>query len=145
VSGPVLSPEAAAARIAGWRAQGKIIVAASGSFDILHGGHRNLLSEARGAGDRLIVLVNSDASVRAYKGPGRPFTPEQDRAAQIAALADVHFVVDKTETKGRTSSTVRKLRDEERIEEIARMIGGVKVGDAAKRAAAEMLRARSGG
>jgi len=64
---------------------------------------------------------------------------------QIAALADVHFVVDKTETKGRTSSTVRKLRDEERIEEIARMIGGVKVGDAAKRAAAEMLRARSGG
>ena len=93
MSGPVLSPEAAAARIAGWRAQGKIIVAASGSFDILHGGHRNLLSEARGAGDRLIVLVNSDASVRAYKGPGRPFTPEQDRAAQIAALADVDAVV----------------------------------------------------
>jgi D-glycero-D-manno-heptose 1,7-bisphosphate phosphatase len=93
VSGPILSGEAAAALIAGWRAQGKTIVAASGSFDILHGGHRNLLSEARRAGDRLIVLVNSDASVRAYKGPGRPFTPEQNRAAQIAALAEVDAVV----------------------------------------------------
>jgi DNA repair protein RecN (Recombination protein N) len=62
---------------------------------------------------------------------------------QIAALADVHFVVDKTETKGRTNSTVRKLRDDERIEEVARMIGGVKVGDAAKRAAEEMIRARN--
>jgi len=62
---------------------------------------------------------------------------------QIAALADVHFVVDKAETKGRTNSTVRKLRDDERIEEVARMIGGVKVGDAAKRAAEEMIRARN--
>jgi DNA repair protein RecN (Recombination protein N) len=61
---------------------------------------------------------------------------------QIAALADAHFVVDKSETRGRTHTTVRRLSPEERVDEIARMIGGIKVGDAAKRAAAEMLQAR---
>jgi DNA repair protein RecN (Recombination protein N) len=61
---------------------------------------------------------------------------------QIAALADAQFVVGKSETKGRTVSTVRKLREEERVDEIARMIGGVRVGEAAKRAAAELLSAK---
>ena len=61
---------------------------------------------------------------------------------QIAALAETQFVVGKVEAKGRTSSTVRKLREAERVEELARMIGGVKVGDAARRAAEEMMRAR---
>jgi DNA repair protein RecN (Recombination protein N) len=61
---------------------------------------------------------------------------------QIAALADAHYVVGKSETKGRTNSSVRKLREDERVEELARMIGGVKVGDAARRAAEEMLAAR---
>ncbi len=64
---------------------------------------------------------------------------------QIAALATTQFVVGKSESKGRTNSTVRKLREEERIEELARMIGGVKVGDAARRAAEELVRARSHG
>ena len=59
---------------------------------------------------------------------------------QIASLCDVHFVVGKAETKGRTVTSVRRLRDDERVEEIARMIGGVKVGEAARRAAEEMLR-----
>jgi len=59
--------------------------------------------------------------------------------AQIAALADVHFVVGKTEQRGRTTTSVRRLKDGERVDELARMIGGVKVGDAARRAAAEML------
>ena len=59
---------------------------------------------------------------------------------QIAALAETHFVVGKAESKGRTNSTVRRLSDAERVDEIARMIGGVKVGDAARRAAEEMLR-----
>jgi DNA repair protein RecN (Recombination protein N) len=58
---------------------------------------------------------------------------------QIAALADVQYVVDKSEAKGRTTSSVRKLSDGERVDEIARMIGGVRVGDAARRAAAELL------
>ncbi len=62
--------------------------------------------------------------------------------AQIAALCDHHFVVDKVEAKGRTTSSVRRLTDQERIEEIARMIGGVKIGEAARRAALELLSAK---
>jgi len=58
---------------------------------------------------------------------------------QIAALADTHFVVDKLEARGRTSTSVRRLDRGERVEEIARMLGGIKVGDAARKAAAEML------
>ncbi|MCL2778367.1 MAG: DNA repair protein RecN [Polyangiaceae bacterium] len=61
---------------------------------------------------------------------------------QIAALADHHFVVGKSEQKGRTTSYVRTLSEEERVEELARMIGGVKVGDAARSAAMELLSAR---
>ncbi len=59
---------------------------------------------------------------------------------QIAALADAHFVVDKTESKGRTQTSVRRLSKGERVEEIARMLGGIKVGTAQRRAAAEMLK-----
>ncbi len=59
---------------------------------------------------------------------------------QIAALADTHFVVDKAEARGRTTTSVRRLGAPERVDEVARMIGGVKVGEAARRAAAEMLR-----
>jgi DNA repair protein RecN (Recombination protein N) len=58
---------------------------------------------------------------------------------QIAALADTHFVVDKHEARGRTSTSVRRLERAERVEEVARMLGGIKVGDAARKAAAEML------
>ncbi len=58
---------------------------------------------------------------------------------QIAALADTQYLVDKTESKGRTTSSVRKLGEQERVDEIARMIGGVRVGDAARRAALELL------
>jgi DNA repair protein RecN (Recombination protein N) len=61
---------------------------------------------------------------------------------QIAALCDHHFVIDKTERKGRTTSTVKRLDDKERVDEIARMIGGVKVGEAARRAAVELLSAK---
>jgi DNA repair protein RecN (Recombination protein N) len=61
---------------------------------------------------------------------------------QIAALADTHFVVSKSEARGRTKIAVQKLGTSERIDEVARMIGGLKVGDAARRAAEEMLQAR---
>jgi DNA repair protein RecN (Recombination protein N) len=63
---------------------------------------------------------------------------------QIAALADTHFVVSKSEARGRTKIAVQKLGTNERIDEVARMIGGLKVGDAARRAAEEMLQARNG-
>jgi DNA repair protein RecN (Recombination protein N) len=58
---------------------------------------------------------------------------------QIAALGDAHFVVDKSESGGRTHARVRRLSASERVEEIARMIGGIKVGAAARHAAAELL------
>jgi DNA repair protein RecN (Recombination protein N) len=58
---------------------------------------------------------------------------------QIAALADAHFVVDKSETRGRTHSSMRRLSEAQRVDEIARMIGGITVGSAARRAAAELL------
>lgn len=61
---------------------------------------------------------------------------------QIAALADHHYVVGKSESRERTTSHVRKLGDDERVEEIARMIGGVRVGEAARRAAVELLSAK---
>ncbi len=64
---------------------------------------------------------------------------------QIAALAETQFVVGKSEVKGRTNSTVRRLSESERVEELARMIGGVKVGDAARRTAEDMMRARHAG
>jgi DNA repair protein RecN (Recombination protein N) len=61
---------------------------------------------------------------------------------QIAALADAHFVVDKNETRGRTHTSVRRLAPPDRVDEIARMIGGIKVGEAARRAAVELLAAK---
>jgi rfaE bifunctional protein nucleotidyltransferase chain/domain len=93
VTAPILSLDAAAGLAAGWRGEGRKIVAVSGSFDILHGGHRNLLSEARAAAGALIVLVNSDASVRAYKGPGRPINKQEARVAAVAALPGVDAVL----------------------------------------------------
>ena len=64
---------------------------------------------------------------------------------QIAALADTHFVIEKSETKGRTRASLRRLADgKARIDEVARMMGGVTVGQAARRAAEELLATRTG-
>ncbi len=69
------------------------IVMTNGCFDILHAGHVSYLEEAKGLGDRLIVAVNDDASVRDLKGPSRPITPLPDRMAVLAGLAAVDWVV----------------------------------------------------
>jgi D-beta-D-heptose 7-phosphate kinase/D-beta-D-heptose 1-phosphate adenosyltransferase len=74
------------------RAKGKRIVTINGSFDILHNGHLYILNEARRQGDVLIVAVNSDASVRSYKGPNRPVVSERQRAEMLLALRMVDFV-----------------------------------------------------
>ncbi len=71
----------------------KKIVFTNGTFDILHRGHVSYLEKARAAGDLLVVGVNSDSSVRAYKGPGRPVNPEADRLFVLAALQCVDYVV----------------------------------------------------
>ena len=89
----VLTAPAAEAWAARLRAEGRVIVFTNGVFDILHAGHIRYLETARGFGDALIVAVNSDASVRAIKGPARPITPEAERAEILASLAFVDAVV----------------------------------------------------
>ena len=85
--------EQAAALVARLRAAGKQIVFTNGVFDLLHIGHVRYLQHARGLGDALIVGVNSDRSVRANKGPGRPITPAAERAEVLEALECVDAVV----------------------------------------------------
>jgi rfaE bifunctional protein nucleotidyltransferase chain/domain len=75
-----------------WQAHGLRLVLTNGVFDLLHAGHVGYLQQARALGDLLVVALNSDASVRAIKGPLRPLTPEADRAALLAALRCVDYV-----------------------------------------------------
>ncbi|MGZ3461103.1 MAG: adenylyltransferase/cytidyltransferase family protein [Archangium sp.] len=70
-----------------WRAEGKTVALANGVFDLLHVGHVRYLEGAKELADHLVVAVNSDASTRTYKGPGRPHIPEGERAELVAALA----------------------------------------------------------
>src|SRR3954471_3028423 len=74
------------------RDQQKKLVVTNGCFDLLHLGHVSYLEAARNQGDVLLVAVNSDASVRAIKGPNRPVNSEGDRASVLAALASVDAV-----------------------------------------------------
>lgn len=75
------------------KAQGKKIVFTNGCFDILHPGHTRYLYEARRSGDFLVVGLNSDQSVKAIKGKGRPINPQDFRAEVLAALECVNAVV----------------------------------------------------
>src|SRR5436309_15899426 len=77
---------------AGLRAEGRRLVFTNGCFDILHVGHVRYLGAARQLGDALLVAVNSDRSVRALKGAGRPVLSEGERAELLAALSCVDFV-----------------------------------------------------
>jgi D-beta-D-heptose 7-phosphate kinase/D-beta-D-heptose 1-phosphate adenosyltransferase len=74
------------------RARGLRLVFTNGCFDVLHVGHVRYLRQARELGDALLVAVNSDRSVRALKGAGRPVMGEGERAELLAALASVDFV-----------------------------------------------------
>ncbi|WP_376796946.1 adenylyltransferase/cytidyltransferase family protein [Thermogemmatispora sp.] len=81
------------ATLVGRRQQaGERAVFTNGCFDLLHLGHVRYLQEARALGDFLIVGLNSDESVRALKGPGRPLVPQEERAEILAALACVDYV-----------------------------------------------------
>lgn len=88
----LLWPELLAMRAAA-RAAGKVVVWTNGTFDLLHPGHVQSLQQARALGDVLVVGVNSDRSVKAYKGPTRPILTQNERAAMLAAVECVDCVV----------------------------------------------------
>ena len=85
--------QGALAKVQEWRAAGDRVVFTNGCFDLLHPGHVSLLYQARALGDRLIVGLNTDASVRRLKGSRRPILAEHDRAAILGALACVDLVL----------------------------------------------------
>jgi D-beta-D-heptose 7-phosphate kinase/D-beta-D-heptose 1-phosphate adenosyltransferase len=89
----VVSRTELASRVALWKGHGERVVFTNGCFDLLHIGHITLLEQARRFGDRLIVAINSDESVRGLKGPTRPIVGERDRGRVMAALAAVDAVV----------------------------------------------------
>ncbi len=94
VVGPkVVRPDALAEAVSRRQAGGEWVVFTNGVFDLLHVGHARYLAEARALGDALIVAVNTDASVRALKGPLRPIVPEAERMEMLASLACVDYVV----------------------------------------------------
>lgn len=80
-------------RVESWRTRGEKITLANGCFDLLHVGHIRYLHAAKQLGGRLVVALNSDESVRALKGDGRPLMPAPERAEILAALSDVDAVV----------------------------------------------------
>jgi rfaE bifunctional protein nucleotidyltransferase chain/domain len=89
----ILQREQLRRRVEQWRKTGDSITLANGCFDLLHVGHVRYLHAAKQLGGRLIVAINSDDSVRALKGDGRPIMPAEERAEILAALADVDAVV----------------------------------------------------
>jgi D-beta-D-heptose 7-phosphate kinase/D-beta-D-heptose 1-phosphate adenosyltransferase len=80
-------------RLAEWRANGDRIVFTNGCFDILHVGHITLLEQCREFGDKIVIGVNSDASVKRLKGPTRPVVGEKERARILAALGSTDAVI----------------------------------------------------
>ena len=75
------------------RKRGEHVTFTNGAFDLLHVGHLRTLQGARAEGDCLVVALNSDASVRRSKGPGRPVVPEGERAELLCGLACVDYVI----------------------------------------------------
>ncbi|MBI4456960.1 MAG: D-glycero-beta-D-manno-heptose 1-phosphate adenylyltransferase [Acidobacteria bacterium] len=82
----------AKSQVRAWKRAGQSVVFTNGCFDLLHPGHVRYLEKARSLGDRLVVAMNDDASVRAIKGSGRPIQPAEERAEILAALAAVDLV-----------------------------------------------------
>nr|MBS0036606.1 D-glycero-beta-D-manno-heptose 1-phosphate adenylyltransferase [Saprospiraceae bacterium] len=88
-----LSTEEALEVVDHWRSKGESIVFTNGCFDLLHIGHIQYLLEAKSLGDRLVLGINTDESVRKLKGKGRPVNPLDDRMKMIAALWMVDLVI----------------------------------------------------
>lgn len=143
-------------RVEEWKRAGKQIVLCNGAFDLLHVGHVRYLQGGKALGGKLVVAVNSDASVRASKGEGRPVMPEQERAEIVAALECVDAVVVFSELDVR--AIIREIRPDvqakgtdytrETVPErdvMAEHGGRVEiVGDAKDHSTSDILRARLG-
>lgn len=89
----IFSRDALKRQVEHWRTNGEAVTLANGCFDLFHVGHVRYLRAARKLGGRLVVAINSDESVRALKGEGRPLMPAEERAEIVAALADVDAVI----------------------------------------------------
>jgi len=140
--------------VAGWRRAGERITLANGCFDLLHVGHVRYLHAARELGGKLVVAVNSDASVQALKGAGRPLMPAEERAEILAALADVDAVVIFAENDVRaiireirpdfhakgTDYTVDSVPEREEVEACGGQVAIV--GDPKDHSATEIIRTR---
>ena len=103
-----LTREQLRSQVAEWRRAGERIILTNGCFDLLHVGHVRYLRGAKALGGRVVVAVNSDASVRHLKGEGRPVMPAAERAELLAALEPVDAVVIFDEPDVR--ALVRELR-----------------------------------
>jgi D-glycero-beta-D-manno-heptose 1-phosphate adenylyltransferase len=89
----ILSRQRLRERVEEWRRGGQQIVLTNGCFDLLHVGHVRYLRGAKALGGKLVVAINSDASVRKLKGEGRPAMAAEERAEILAALSDVDAIV----------------------------------------------------
>ena len=152
----ILSREGLKQRVTAWRHAGESVTLANGCFDLLHVGHIRYLHAAKQIGGRLIVAINSDDSVRALKGEGRPLMPAEERAEILAALADVDAVVIFSERDVR--ALIREVRPDvhakgtdytvETVPErdvVAECGGRVEiVGDPKDHSATEIIRSRIG-
>jgi rfaE bifunctional protein nucleotidyltransferase chain/domain len=154
--GKILGREELKKRVAQWRSAGESIVLGNGNFDLLHVGHVRYLRGAKALGGRLVVAINSDESVRALKGEGRPVMPAGERAEIVAALGDVDAVVIFPELDVRT--LIRELRPDIQAKGTDYTVDSVPerdavteyggrvaiVGDAKDHSTSEILRSRLG-
>lgn len=150
----ILSRDALRQRVSAWRRAGDRIILTNGCFDLLHVGHVRYLHAAKQLGGRLVVGLNSDESVRALKGAGRPLMPAEERAEILAALADVDAVVIFPENDVR--ALVREIRPDIHAKgtdytadtvperDVVRECGGRVeiVGDPKNHSASEIIRSR---
>lgn len=91
--GKILSREESSQLARQLKSEGKALVTVNGSFDLLHAGHLTILYEAKRQGDVLFVGMNSDKSVRQYKGEVRPIIPENERMASLAAISFIDYII----------------------------------------------------
>jgi D-glycero-beta-D-manno-heptose 1-phosphate adenylyltransferase len=150
----ILRREQLRTQVEEWRRGGEHIVLANGNFDLLHVGHVRYLRGAKELGGKLVVAINSDESVRALKGDGRPIMTAEERAEIVAALADVDAVVIFSELDVRalireirpdiqakgTDYTVESVPERDAVTEYGGRVAIV--GDAKNHSTSEIIRSR---